>query len=159
MLYSRMRAFADIYYLHVFGIAGTNSMIERKMFEYQLRRLGVFDAEHTSHGNNSPKIFLKKKKTKKVVDKYWDWELTNDTQPIRVRFKSLFSVWSMRDEERVSLKIKHIQILLQYYCRLRLLSAVSSRMRIRGADKETHYNSAQCSLCDCGGGRWCSCQL
>ncbi|XP_019244323.1 PREDICTED: heat shock protein 90-6, mitochondrial-like [Nicotiana attenuata] len=24
----------------------------------------------------------KKKKTKKIVEKYWDWELTNETQPI-----------------------------------------------------------------------------
>jgi heat shock protein beta len=27
----------------------------------------------------------KKKKTKKVVERYWDWELTNETQPIWVR--------------------------------------------------------------------------
>ncbi|XP_057507238.1 heat shock protein 90-6, mitochondrial-like isoform X1 [Actinidia eriantha] len=27
----------------------------------------------------------KKKKTKKVVEKYWDWELTNETQPIWLR--------------------------------------------------------------------------
>ena len=27
----------------------------------------------------------KKKKTKTVVEKYWDWELTNETQPIWVR--------------------------------------------------------------------------
>ncbi|GJV73882.1 hypothetical protein Tco_1493877 [Tanacetum coccineum] len=127
------------------------SMIGRKMLESQLRRLGVFDAEHTSHGNNSPKIFVLS--VKDLLADVFDSILN------KVRFESLFSVWSMRDGERVSLKIKHIQILLQYYCRLRLLSAVSSRMRIRGADKETHYNSAQCSLCDCGGGRWCSCQL
>ncbi|XP_059662890.1 heat shock protein 90-6, mitochondrial-like isoform X2 [Cornus florida] len=28
---------------------------------------------------------LKKKKTKKVIEKYWEWELTNETQPIWLR--------------------------------------------------------------------------
>lgn len=29
--------------------------------------------------------FQRKKKTKKVVERYWDWELTNETQPIWVK--------------------------------------------------------------------------
>lgn len=31
----------------------------------------------------------KKKKTKTVVEKYWDWELTNETQPIWVSSQPL----------------------------------------------------------------------
>ncbi|CAH1427623.1 unnamed protein product [Lactuca virosa] len=27
----------------------------------------------------------KKKKTKKVIEKYWEWDLTNETQPIWLR--------------------------------------------------------------------------
>lgn len=30
-----------------------------------------------------------KKKTKKVVERYWDWELANETQPIWVSFRLL----------------------------------------------------------------------
>lgn len=33
----------------------------------------------------------KKKKTKKVVEKYWDWELTNETQPIWVSLQIIIS--------------------------------------------------------------------
>ncbi|PHU11817.1 hypothetical protein BC332_18747 [Capsicum chinense] len=33
----------------------------------------------------SNSVQQKKKKTKKVVEKYWDWELTNETQPIWLR--------------------------------------------------------------------------
>ena len=29
--------------------------------------------------------FFQKKKTKKVVERYWDWEQTNETQPLWVR--------------------------------------------------------------------------
>lgn len=33
----------------------------------------------------------KKKKTKKVVEKYWDWELINETQPIWVSLQITIS--------------------------------------------------------------------
>jgi hypothetical protein len=34
-------------------------------------------------------LLQKKKKTKTVVEKYWDWELTNETQPIWVSLEFL----------------------------------------------------------------------
>lgn len=33
-------------------------------------------------------LLQRKKKTKKVIEKYWDWELTNETKPIWVSFNS-----------------------------------------------------------------------
>ncbi|VFQ93703.1 unnamed protein product [Cuscuta campestris] len=40
-------------------------------------------AEGKTDGQDEPAE--KKKKTKKVVEKYWDWDLTNETQPIWLR--------------------------------------------------------------------------
>ncbi|GJX19152.1 phosphoinositide phosphatase SAC6-like protein [Tanacetum coccineum] len=142
------------------------SMIGRKMLESQLRRLGVFDAEHTSHGNNTifsfvlsvdDKSFAHPVRIKRFVMVDEDPAEANkdgidgnvevrgfetlkklqthdynefysvckdlladvfDSILNKVRFESLLSVWSMRDGEKVSLKIKHIQILLQLWLRL-----------------------------------------
>uniref|UniRef100_A0A453K2Q1 Histidine kinase/HSP90-like ATPase domain-containing protein n=5 Tax=Aegilops tauschii subsp. strangulata TaxID=200361 RepID=A0A453K2Q1_AEGTS len=41
-------------------------------------------AEVKTEGDGEPKKEVKKK-TKTVVEKYWDWELTNETQPIWLR--------------------------------------------------------------------------
>ncbi|CAD5186544.1 unnamed protein product [Musa acuminata subsp. malaccensis] len=41
-------------------------------------------SEAKKEGDEDPTV-EKKKKTKKVVERYWDWELTNETQPIWLR--------------------------------------------------------------------------
>ncbi|KAG6528413.1 heat shock protein 90-6, mitochondrial-like [Zingiber officinale] len=41
-------------------------------------------SESKKEGDEDPNV-EKKKKTKKVVERYWDWELTNETQPIWLR--------------------------------------------------------------------------
>ena len=50
-------------------------------------------------------LLQKKKKTKTVVEKYWDWELTNETQPIWVNLRvSLISVFDIpcKNEENLA---------------------------------------------------------
>ncbi|CAL9101943.1 unnamed protein product [Musa textilis] len=41
-------------------------------------------SEAKKEGDEDPNV-ERKKKTKKVVERYWDWELTNETQPIWLR--------------------------------------------------------------------------
>ncbi|TQE07680.1 hypothetical protein C1H46_006613 [Malus baccata] len=57
----------------------------------------------------------KKKKTKTVVEKYWDWDLTNETQPIwgEVEFRSILyvpAVPPMGKDDIVNPKTKNIRL-------------------------------------------------
>ncbi|KAK7833510.1 heat shock protein 90-6 [Quercus suber] len=57
----------------------------------------------------------KKKKTKTVVEKYWDWELTNETQPIwgEVEFRSILyvpAIAPMGKDDIVNPKTKNIRL-------------------------------------------------
>ncbi|KAE8782894.1 Heat shock protein 83 [Hordeum vulgare] len=53
-----------------------------------------------------------KKKTKTVVEKYWDWELTNETQPIwgEVEFRSIMYVPATKKEDITDRKTKNIRL-------------------------------------------------
>lgn len=50
------------------------------------------DPAESKKDEENEKTEVQKKKTKTVVEKYWDWELANETQPIWVSLNSFFFV-------------------------------------------------------------------